>query len=407
MLGNRKMENKSVKQAVILAGGLGTRMRPFTDSSPKPMYPFRGKPFICYLVEQVKNFGIDRILILLGYLPEKIMDYLKDGNKYGVTVSYDITPVEYNTGDRLLHAQDKIDSHFLLMYCDNYCPIDFEKLERDYRDNDALIQLSVYENKDGYTKNNLLIDGGLVKTYDKKRVTSNLQGVDIGYAVVNKNVFQYMTETHVNFEASVYSELVKQGKLFATITQHRYYSVGSWDRIKLTTEFFDNCPTVFLDRDGTINKRAPKACYIETPEQFVWLEGAKEAIRRLKESGYRVVLVSNQPGIARGNLTEDMLAKIHEKMQNELEQETGYRIDAIYYCPHNWDDGCECRKPKPGMLYQAQKDYSLNLTDCILIGDDDRDIEAGAAAGCRTYQVTEDRSLLGIVKELLENQGKL
>ncbi len=398
------MEDSSIKQAVILAGGLGTRMRPFTDNAPKPMYPFQGKPFIHYLVEQVKGFGIDRVLLLLGYLPEKIMDYLKDGSEYGVSISYDVTPVAYNTGDRLLHAQDMIDSRFLLMYCDNYCPIDFTRLGREYEENKALIQLSVYENKDRYTKSNLLIEDGMVKAYDKKRTTPNLQGVDIGYAMIDKKVFQYITEKDANFEAIVYPKLVAEGKLFATVTRHRYYSVGSWERIKLTEQFFCNCPTVFLDRDGTINRRAPKACYIERPEQFVWLEGAKEAIKLLKESGYRVILVSNQPGIARGNLTEDMLTQIHEKMQSELRQETGYQFDAIYYCPHNWDEGCECRKPRPGMLYQAQKDYSLNLTECILIGDDDRDMEAGVAAGCRTYQVTEDRNLLEIVKELVERR---
>lgn len=395
------MENELIKQAVILAGGLGTRMQPFTDEAPKPMYPFQGRPFIQYLVEQVKSFGINRILVLLGYLPEKIMDYLKDGSKYGVNISYDITPVEYNTGDRLLHAKDMIDSQFLLMYCDNYCPINFIKLSREYMDNKALIQLSVYENKDNYTKSNLLVEDGMVKSYDKARKTPNLQGVDIGYAVINKTVFQYITERDANFEAIVYPELVRQGKLFATVTKHRYYSVGSWERINLTKQFFDNCPTVFLDRDGTINKRAAKACYIENPEQFVWLEGAEEAVRLLKESGYRVILLTNQPGIARGNLTEDMLARIHEKMQEELKQDTGYHIDAIYYCPHNWDEGCECRKPEPGMLYQAQKDYSLNLTECILIGDDDRDIEAGMAADCRTYQITDCRNLLQIVKEMV------
>lgn len=398
------MANKSINQAVILAGGLGTRMRPFTDESPKPMYPFQGKPFITYLVEQIKCFGIDHILILLGYLPEKIIDYLKDGSAYGVNICYDVTPAEYNTGDRLLHAKELIDSRFMLMYCDNYCPIDYLKLEKDYEDNNAWIQLSAYENKDGYTKSNLLIEDGMVKAYDKKRMTANLQGVDIGYAIIDKQVFKYILGQGVNFEAAVYPELVKQEKLYATVTKHRYYSVGSWERIKLTEQFFDNQKTVFLDRDGTINCRAPKACYIETPEQFVWLKGAKEAIRLLKASGYKVVLVSNQPGIARGNLSEDMLERIHAKMQDELEHETGYRIDAIYYCPHNWEEGCDCRKPKPGMLYQAQKDYSLNLTDCIMIGDDDRDIEAGMAAGCRTYQITESRSLLQIVKEMVEKE---
>lgn len=398
------MENKIINQAVILAGGLGTRLRPFTDEAPKPMYRFNDKPFIEYLVKQIKSFEIDNILILLGYKPEKIMDYLKDGNTYGVNISYDITPVEYNTGDRLLHAKQLIADQFLLMYCDNYCPIDFDKLCENYVNHNALIQLSAYENKDGYTKNNLLIEDGQVKAYDKKRVTPNLQGVDIGYAIVDKQTFRYVTESDMNFEAAVYPELVRRGKLFATITKHRYYSVGSWERIKLTEQFFDNQPTIFLDRDGTLNQRPPRACYVETPEQFIWLEGAKEAVKLLKDSGYRVILVSNQPGIARGNLTEETLEQIHQKMQEDLKQETGHQIDAIYYCPHNWDDGCECRKPKPGMLYQAQKDFSINLRECVLIGDDERDIEAGEAAGCRSILVNDEYSLLNAVQDFLHKE---
>lgn len=397
-------ETRSITQAVILAGGLGTRLRPYTDEAPKPMYPFNGKPFIGYLIEQIKGFGISDILILLGYMPEKIMDYLQDGSSLGINIAYDVTPVGYNTGDRLLHAQELIRDQFLLLYCDNYCPINFSKLYQDYMDNNALLQLSVYDNKDGYTTSNLLIEDGMVKIYDKKRLSPGLQGVDIGYAIINKIVFEFLSGQDVNFESAVYPKLVKQRKLFATVTRHRYYSVGSWDRIELTKQFFNSKQTVFLDRDGTINKRAPQACYVEEPEQFIWLEGAKEAIRLLKESGYRVILVSNQPGIARGNLTEELLGQIHKKMQDELQQETGYQLDAIYYCPHNWDEGCECRKPKPGMLYQAQKDFSLNLPACILIGDDDRDIEAGISAGCKSYQVTENRTLLQIVKDLVNKK---
>lgn len=397
------MGNMTIRQAVVLAGGLGTRMKPFTFSHPKPMYPFGGKPFIAYLVEQIRGFGIRDILILLGYMPEDIMDYLKDGSEYGVNISYDITPVEYNTGGRLLHALGMLERQFLLMYCDNYCPIDFPRLVRDYEDGNAFIQLSAYENKDGYTKSNLLVEGGKVKVYDKKRTTPNLQGVDIGYAIINKDVFQFMPRQDINFEEVVYAEALRQGRLSATMTKHRYYSVGSWERLKLTEQFLNHRPTVFLDRDGTVNEKAPKACYIENEEQFIWLEGAKEAIKILKSHDYRIIMITNQPGIARGNLSEEGLLRIHKKMEADL-AEAGTSIDRIYYCPHNWDEGCECRKPKPGMLYQAQKDYSLDLTKCILIGDDDRDIEAGCMAGCRTYQVTEGRNLLQIVKELVKEK---
>ena len=209
------MENITINQAVILAGGMGTRMKPYTDNHPKPMYPFGGKPFIEYLIRQIKSFGIENVLILLGYMPEEVMEYLKDGSEYGVNICYNITPIDYNTGDRLIYAQKLIEEHFLLMYCDNYCPINFGQLVRDFESNHALIQLSAYENKDNYTKSNLLICDGLVRAYDKKRITSDLQGVDIGYAVINKSVFQYMSGENINFEEIVYPEIVRQRKLFA------------------------------------------------------------------------------------------------------------------------------------------------------------------------------------------------
>lgn len=394
---------KKINQAVILAGGYGTRLKPYTDTNPKPMYPFEGKPFLEYLIEQVKGFGIDNIVLLLGYLPEKIMDYFQDGKKWGVNITYSITPVEYETGLRLKTAlkEGKLDKEFLLMYCDNYCPINFNKLVRDYIDNNALIQFTAYANKDGYTKNNLLInETGLIECYDKTRKTLGLQGVDIGYAIVNKDALNLIPNENENFEKIVYPELVKQKKMFATLTEHRYYSVGSWERIKLTEQFFKPRKFIFLDRDGTINKKAPKACYIEKLEDFIWIDGAKEAIKKLNDNGYEIILVSNQPGIARGNLDIATLDKIHEKMNNEL-KEIGAEIKYIYYCCHNWDDGCNCRKPKPGMFFQAQKDLSIDITKCFMLGDDERDMHAGGDAGCKCIYVSDMHPLCEAVEMVL------
>lgn len=397
-----------IQQAVILAGGYGTRLKPFTDTSPKPMYPFEGKPFLEYLIEQVRSFGIREIVLLLGYLPEKIQDYFGDGSRWGVHITYSVTPVEYETGLRIKSAAPLLSDEFLLMYCDNYCPIAFSRLVADYEKNGALIQFTAYRNMDGYTKNNLrLAENGLVEVYDKKRLTPGLQGVDIGYAIVNKKVLELLPEENHNFEAVVYPALVAEKKLFATVTEHRYYSVGSWERIELTKEFFRPKKVIFLDRDGTLNVRPPRACYIERPGDFVWLPGAQEAVKRLKDAGYTVILISNQPGIARGNLTEETLAEIHEKMQADL-REIGAEIDRIYYCPHNWDEGCECRKPKPGMFFQAQKELSLDLTKCVMIGDDERDMEAAANANVPGHLVDETKTLKMLVDKLLaEGEEKL
>lgn len=398
---------KQIRQAVILAGGYGTRLKPFTDTNPKPMYPFEGKPFLEHLILQIKSFGISNVLLLLGYLPEKITGYFGDGAKWGVHIEYSVTPVEYETGLRLRQAwkEEKLASEFLLMYCDNYCPINFRQHLRAFREKDASIQLTVYANRDGYTKDNLKVaEDGRVEVYDKKRVAPGLQGVDIGYALVDRKVLELMPEENENFEKLVYPQLAASGQMFATVTQHRYYSVGSWERIELAKAFFSPRKFIFLDRDGTLNVRPPKACYIERPEDFTWLSGAREAVRLLKESGYQIILVSNQPGIARKRLTEETLAAIHAKMQADL-RKVGAEVDQILYCPHHWDEGCDCRKPKPGMFFQAQRELSLDLTKCWMLGDDERDMHAGGDAGCRCMYVSEQHPLLEAVQSILRLEG--
>ncbi|MFH0828111.1 MAG: HAD family hydrolase [Candidatus Omnitrophota bacterium] len=128
------------------------------------------------------------------------------------------------------------------------------------------------------------------------------------------------------------------------------------------------------------------------------MPGAKEAVTLLKRSGWSVIIVTNQAGIARGMMTKPDLESIHQQMKEELVKEGG-AIDALYYCPHGWDEGCECRKPKPGMLFQAQRDFHLDLSRTIFVGDDIRDKEAGDAAGCKVLLVDAQWPLLRLVKE--------
>ena len=136
---------------------------------------------------------------------------------------------------------------------------------------------------------------------------------------------------------------------------------------------------VFLDRDGTIARDVP---YCSRPEDFELLPGAAEAIRLLNEYGFKVVIVTNQSGIARGYFTERMLARIHDKMQKELAKQ-GAHVDAIYYCPHHPDDNCDCRKPKPKMVLQAAVDLDIDLNQSYVIGDSEMDIELARRAGCK------------------------
>ncbi len=392
-----------IKQAVILAGGRGVRLKPYTDVMPKPLYPVQNIPFIIRLICQIRSFGIRNILILTGYLAEKIVREVGDGHRFDVFVTYDFMPCEFDTGDRLRHAEKFLYNEFLLMYCDNFCPVNLDKLIADSCENHAKIQLSVYSNKDHYTKDNLLVDGyGRITVYDKSRKQAFLSGVDIGYAIVQKSAIDKIPAGHGSF-TDVYPVLISEGSLFATVTHHRYYSIGSYERMSLTETFFSGRKAAFLDRDGVLNVCPPKACYVKNPEEFIWIPGAREAVRELNRKGFITILFSNQPGIAKGVMSQKDLDDIEVKMKSGL-NETGASMDYCYYCIHGWGEGCDCRKPKPGLLYQAQKDLSLNLTECVVFGDDKRDIEAGRTAGCKTVLVTKDYPLIQAVRDFLKGE---
>lgn len=397
--------NKKINQAVIFAGGLGERLKPFTETNPKPMYPINGRPFIEYLIKQIKDFGITDIIILLGYLHEKVEEYLGDGSRFGVNIRYVVTPVEYDTELRLNAAKDILNDEFLMMYCDNICPINFKLLCDNYFKHNAIIELSVYDNNDNWTKSNIIVENDKVLVYDKKRVPPNLKYVDIGYAIISKKALDYINENNDNFEAIVYPKLLNEDRLFATITKHRYYSIGSFERIEFTKKFLSNQKYIFIDRDGTLNNRPKVAEYIVKPEDFVWKEGAKEAIKKLNDAGYFIVMISNQAGIARGAMTVSDFEKVQTKMNKDL-NDIGAHIDAVYYCPHGWDENCECRKPKPGMIYQAQKDYSINLTKCVMIGDDERDIITANNADMKGILVDDNYKFSDAVNDLLKSNIK-
>jgi D-glycero-D-manno-heptose 1,7-bisphosphate phosphatase len=157
-----------------------------------------------------------------------------------------------------------------------------------------------------------------------------------------------------------------------------------------------NQKAVFLDRDGTINAFNG---FITRPEDFELLEGAAEAIRKINSLGYLVIVITNQPVIARGELDFETLDLIHKKMETDLGKHGAY-IDDLFFCPHHPDKGfsgerpeykidCDCRKPKPGMILQAAQKYNIDLAESFMVGDDQRDIEAGMNAGCKPVFLTQ------------------
>jgi histidinol-phosphate phosphatase family protein len=395
------------KQAVILAGGRGSRLGPYTDMRPKPMVELHGRPFLEYLVEMLRQQGFSEVLLLLGYLAHVVQDHFGDGSRFGVRISYSVTAPEDLTTKRLLVARDHLDDVFLLMYCDNYWPMQFERLWDQYQASRALALTTVYSNKDGYSRDSVKVGpDGFIEIFDRSRTTPGLKGVEISYAILRRDLLDRLSEPNLLIEEALYPALARERQLVAHVTDHRYYSVGSPERLPLTTTFLARHPAVILDRDGVLNRRPPRGQYVRDVAEFEWLPGSLEALRSFHEAGYRVIVASNQAGLARGQLTNESLHAIHSRMEVEA-RAAGGAIDAIYYCPHDWDAGCDCRKPKPGLLFQAQRDFSLDLTRTYFLGDDERDLQAADAAAAPSLLVTPEQSLLVHARQLLNSQSRV
>jgi D-glycero-D-manno-heptose 1,7-bisphosphate phosphatase len=401
---------KRPTQAVILAGGRGTRLAPITDTIPKAMVPFHGKPFLQHILEMLREQGFERVLLLLGYKAEVIQDRFGDGGQLGLDVEYSVTGADDLTASRVRIAEAKLEERFMLLYCDNYWPMRFDDMWERYRRAGRPAQITVYTNRDGYTRDSVIVEpDGQVSVFDRGRTTPGLAGVEISYAILERDAVldllparEALPEGDMLFEEAVYTPLAERGHLGAYVSDHRYYSVGSHERLPLTEAFFAREPTVILDRDGTLNERPPRASYVKRPEELTWLPRAREALALLKDAGYRVIVVTNQAGINRGAMTEDDLAAINARLCEEAEA-AGGRIDAVYHCPHDWDEGCECRKPRPGMLFRAQREWHLDLTRTTFIGDDERDGQAADAAGCPFILVSDERDVLDAARELTAN----
>lgn len=398
------MAQTSITQAVILAGGRGERLKPLTNHIPKPMASVNGRPFLEYLIEMLCEQGIEEVVLLVGYKHEKIKEYFGDGSKFGARIVYSVGTAEDETGTRVRNARELLDEQFLLLYCDNYWPLELGKMQEFYEASGALVSTVVYSNKDGRAEygieNNIALDdSGRVLMYDKTRTNARLNGVDIGFFIVDKRALEYIPEGNVSFEQSVLPRLVAEQKLFGYRTDHQYYTITSYPFLRRAEQFLAPQKNIFLDRDGVIN-RICEGRYVTSWDLFEFLPHTIEALKLLMSKGYRMYVVTNQGGISRGIMGEETLKDIHANMAGELSAH-GIRFDGIYYCPHHDIDNCVCRKPKPGMLHRAAGEHGINLHRAIMVGDRDKDIEAGEDAGCDTELVNDSYTLLDVAKKLL------
>lgn len=403
------LNHNKLDQVIILAGGLGERLFPLTKDKPKPMIKFFGLPFLEYIVKENVRNKFKKILILLGYKGKVIEDYFGNGRKFGIMIDYDYQPVHFDTGLRLKKAKNKIDDIFMLQYCDNFIPFDrnllFENFKREKKD----LMLSLYDNTDNYSRSNIsLTKKNEIKVYDKCRKKKNLKFIDIGYVIMKKKILNLLTNKNTNFENKIYPQLIKEKKISSFIFKHRYYSIGNLKRLNKTHNFFKNKNKfILLDRDGVINEKPPKADYVKTWDDWKWKPKALDFLKKLNELKYNIVIITNQAGINRKKMNTNDLEKIHQIMKAQIIDFGGYVKD-IFYCPHDWDEGCFCRKPKAGMFFDAQKKYDIDLSSTYYVGDDDRDEEAANKAGCKFFRISGESSYLNFLRELKKDfKGKL
>jgi len=226
-----------LNQAVIFAGGRGERLRPLTDKIPKPMVPVNGRPFLDYLINSILQVEIRRIIILVGYKAKIIMNRYGDSLKDGTKIEYSIGTVEHQTGRRLLNAYKLLDDYFLLLYGDNYWPIELNKMLDLYNKKNVKVSTTIFSNKNGtgeYGKeNNAEVgDDNFVKQYDKQRRSLGLQGTDIGYFIIKKDALNPNLDGNISFEQDMLPRLILERQLVAYITDSQYYYITNIDSLK-------------------------------------------------------------------------------------------------------------------------------------------------------------------------------
>lgn len=400
-------------KAVIQAGGKGTRLVSITkDLIPKPMIKVANKPILEHQINNLKEYGIKDIIIIVGHLGEVIKNYFKDGQDFGVNITYyEENPNNLlGTAGALYYIKDKLNDNFIFLLADIFININFAKMINFHQSNNALITLFAHPNSHPYDSDIIIEKNNVVKKFDyKSNDRSNYDYkniVNAGIMIFNKDVLKLLNEEKkYDYEKDLVKPLLGTNKVYSYISSEYAKDTGTPERYNLVKEDYEAgiCEqknlknlqkAIFLDRDGTIIKYIP---FLNKKELVELIPNAAEAIKEINNSGYLCIVVTNQPIIARGESTVENLEEIHKRLEVLLGQHGAY-IDKIYYCPHHPDKGfegevkelkikCNCRKPQIGMLEEARKDFNIDFNQSYIIGDSTLDIKTGKNAGVKTILV--------------------
>ena len=379
-----------VKEAIILAGGFGTRLREALPDLPKCMAPVNGRPFLFYVINYLRMQGIEKFIFSLGYKHEVIEAYL---NTEFSTLDFQclIEKEPLGTGGAILASCYKASEQTVLVVNgDTIFKVDIEKAfaEHTQHDSDCTLLLKSMENFDRYGMVELNGDNSIRSFKEKQFYESGL----INGGVYILNTEQFLAEeltSKFSFEKEYLEKYFETRRIYGAVQDEYFIDIGipedfllaqhELKQPELNLKDIDHEWTLFLDRDGVINYEK-KDDYIRHWKEFKFYEGAKDAINIFSKRFGRIIVVSNQRGIGKELMTEDDLTVIHQNMRREIEA-AGGRIDCIYYCtalePKNF-----YRKPNPGMAIEAKKDFAeIDFNKTIIAGNKPSDMLFGKYTG--------------------------
>lgn len=405
-------------KVVIMAGGRGTRISELFPDIPKPLIPIDGIPVLEREVCSLASQGFRDIILTVSYLHEKIEEHFGDGSKWGVKIEYFVENTPLGNAGALFKLNLKED--FLLLNADAMFDVDFNRFVDFHKQHGGLVTLFTHPNSHPYDSGLLIADkNGAVEQWlakEDSRPEYYRNRVNAGLHVINPRVLELSgidadkvgavgengKPIKVDLDRQLLKPLAGTGKMFCYDSPEYVKDMGTPERYDAVCEDYkagrvsgknlqNKQKAIFLDRDGTINKYVG---FLRNINEFELLDGAADAIKKINASGYLAIVITNQPVIARGEVSFEELERIHNKMETLLGKKGAY-LDAIYFCPHHPHKGyegerpelkfdCDCRKPKPGMLLKAAQDFNIDLAQSWMIGDGENDIRAGQNAGCQT-----------------------
>lgn len=400
--------------ALIQAGGAGTRLKDITGDLPKPMVPIAGKPILQWQVESLARSGVYSIVIVCPKNSTAIQDHFKDGSAYGVKIQYIVEEEPLGTGGALFYAAKIIKGDFLLLFGDLMLDVDFERFYKFHKRNNAIITTFAHPNSHPYDSDVLVTsaENKVIHVLGKKEPREDFYEnlTNAGLYVVSSmllDTFVGMDEPiKIDFEKELLAPSVAVGGVFAYRsseyvkdcgTPDRYEAVGrdAVNGVVASRNLSHPQKAIFLDRDGVLNVFGN---FVTHHDMLKLKPDAGPALKRINESQYLAICITNQPVVARGETSLEMLREIHFKLEDLLGEQGAYLND-LYFCPHHPDAGypgevpelkidCDCRKPKIGMLLQAKRDYNIDLSASWFVGDTHQDVQTGINAGCRTILIT-------------------